>query len=191
MERLPHCARRTSVNDRVFGDLLTTYLKSSGLMLCRFTLSVSNAARSVSRATRTKLVPNGHVSGASRTAHGIELPFVAFAQRVLQLFHFTAGLERKPAFPSRWLHARFETKQPTELSGRKRAGPVCFECQAFKCHTRYIRPLRFRSLCSVFWQFKRDQHVPFSHYLEAWLFHTFASEAVMRWFSQLTRLMPP
>jgi hypothetical protein len=44
----------------------------------------------------------GHVSGASPIPRVIELPFVAFAQRVPQLFHFTAGLERNPAFPSRW-----------------------------------------------------------------------------------------
>ena len=45
---------------------------------------------------------DGHMSGASRTAHVIELPFVAFALRFPQLFHFTAGLERKSAFPLRW-----------------------------------------------------------------------------------------
>jgi hypothetical protein len=41
---------------------------------------------------------DGHVSGASSTARVIELPFVAFARGVPQLFHFTAGLERKPHF---------------------------------------------------------------------------------------------
>jgi hypothetical protein len=41
-----------------------------------------------------------HVSGASRTAGVIEQP--AFGRGFLQLFHFTAGLERKPAFLSRW-----------------------------------------------------------------------------------------
>jgi len=45
---------------------------------------------------------DGHMSGANRTAHVIELPFVAFARRFPQLFHFRAGLERKRAFPSRW-----------------------------------------------------------------------------------------
>ena len=30
---------------------------------------------------------DGHMSGASRTAHVIELPFVAFARRFPQLFH--------------------------------------------------------------------------------------------------------
>jgi len=45
---------------------------------------------------------DGHMSGASRTAHVIELPFVAFARRFPQLLHFRAGLERKPAFPPRW-----------------------------------------------------------------------------------------
>jgi hypothetical protein len=34
-----------------------------------------------------------------RTARVIELPFIAFAQRVPQLFHFTAGLEGSPHFP--------------------------------------------------------------------------------------------
>jgi hypothetical protein len=43
---------------------------------------------------------DGHVSGASRTARVIEQPM--FGRGFLQLFHFTAGLERKPAFPSRW-----------------------------------------------------------------------------------------
>jgi hypothetical protein len=41
-----------------------------------------------------------HVSGASPTAGVIERP--AFGRGFLQLFHFTARLERKPAFPSRW-----------------------------------------------------------------------------------------
>jgi hypothetical protein len=41
---------------------------------------------------------DGHLSGASRTACVIELPFVVLGQRVPQLFHFTAGLERKPHF---------------------------------------------------------------------------------------------
>jgi hypothetical protein len=45
---------------------------------------------------------DGHVSGASRTARVIEPPFGTFARGVLQLFHFKARLERKPAFPSRW-----------------------------------------------------------------------------------------
>src|SRR5580693_1607518 len=44
---------------------------------------------------------NRHVSSASRTARASKSPCVASAQ-VPQLFHFTAGLERKPAFPSRW-----------------------------------------------------------------------------------------
>jgi hypothetical protein len=34
---------------------------------------------------------DGHMSGASGNAHVIELPFVAFARRLLQLFHFRAG----------------------------------------------------------------------------------------------------
>jgi hypothetical protein len=41
-----------------------------------------------------------HMSGASRTAEVIEQP--VSGRGFLQLFHFTAGLERKPAFPSRW-----------------------------------------------------------------------------------------
>jgi hypothetical protein len=41
-----------------------------------------------------------HMSGASRTAGVIEQP--VFAPGFLQLFHFRAGLERKPAVPSRW-----------------------------------------------------------------------------------------
>ena len=45
---------------------------------------------------------DGHMSGASRTGHVIELPFVAFARRFPQLFHFRARLERTPVFPSRW-----------------------------------------------------------------------------------------
>ena len=38
--------------------------------------------------------------GASRMAGVIEQP--VFGRGFLQLFHFTAGLERKRAFPSRW-----------------------------------------------------------------------------------------
>jgi hypothetical protein len=45
---------------------------------------------------------DGHVSGASRTACVIELPPVAFPQRAPQPVDFTDGLERKPAFSSRW-----------------------------------------------------------------------------------------
>ena len=41
-----------------------------------------------------------HMSGASRTARVIEQP--VFGRGFLQLFHITAGLELKPAFPSRW-----------------------------------------------------------------------------------------
>jgi hypothetical protein len=41
-----------------------------------------------------------HVSSVSRMAGVIEQP--VFGGRFLQLFHLTAGLERKPAFPSRW-----------------------------------------------------------------------------------------
>ena len=41
-----------------------------------------------------------HMGDASRMADLIEQPM--FGRGFLQLFHFTAGLERKPAFPSRW-----------------------------------------------------------------------------------------
>jgi hypothetical protein len=40
------------------------------------------------------------VSSASRMAGVIEQP--VFGRGILQLFQFTAGFERKPAFPSRW-----------------------------------------------------------------------------------------
>jgi hypothetical protein len=42
---------------------------------------------------------DGHVSGVNCTARFIELPFVAFAERVPQLFNFTAGLDPKQHFP--------------------------------------------------------------------------------------------
>jgi hypothetical protein len=45
---------------------------------------------------------DGHVSGASRTARVIEPPFATFVRGFLQLSHFKARFERKPAFLSRW-----------------------------------------------------------------------------------------
>jgi hypothetical protein len=55
-----------------------------------------------------------HVSGASRVTGVIEEP--VFGRGILQLFHFTAGLERKPHFP----RAGVPQDQSSELRG------VCF-----------------------------------------------------------------
>jgi hypothetical protein len=59
-----------------------------------------------------------NVSGTSSTARVIELPM--FGRRVLQLFHFTAGLEAKAAFSSRWRGPRINRRGAprTQVAGR-------------------------------------------------------------------------
>jgi hypothetical protein len=56
-----------------------------------------------------------HAGGASRTAGIIEQP--VFGRGFLQLFHFTAGLYPKPAFPSRWHGPRINRRRPPRSMG--------------------------------------------------------------------------
>src|SRR6202162_2245746 len=57
-----------------------------------------------------------HTGGASRTVGVIEQP--VFGRGFLQLFHFTAGSEPKPAFPSRW-------RAPGSIAGDASEGYGC------------------------------------------------------------------
>jgi hypothetical protein len=80
---------------------------------------------------------DGDVSGACYTARVVELPFVAFAQRVPQLFHFTVGLDPKPHFP----RARVPQDQSPEAAER-------YGCDRFGARGRLPLP---RSVVHVRW----------------------------------------
>src|SRR6202162_732994 len=79
-----------------------------------------------------------HTGGASRTVGVIEQP--VFGRGFLQLFHFTAGSEPKPAIPSRW-------RAPVSIGGGLRGAWVRANWRARSASgAPGFAPLRGRSI---------------------------------------------